>query len=193
MMESGDPVEAQKIIPILVKYSRLMNGLFKDVQKFLPPGGTPRRVLYQAPPRSPSRTLYEAVGEVAVVHNPPTTVEPGEGSRPGSTGRAPERARSSQTRRKSLDGRVPSQIGPDGVNHLSAGPPHGLEPRTGPELESGDVLLKDALREREAPSAPVLSSEMYDAGSSSHHFQGSINPRAGASCALRSSGTTNQE
>ena len=61
MMESGDPVEVWKTIPILVKYSRLMNGLFEDVQKLLPPGGTPRRVLYQAPPGSPSGTLYEAV------------------------------------------------------------------------------------------------------------------------------------
>ena len=59
------------------------------------------RVLYQAPLRSPSGTLYEAVGEVVVVHNPPTAVEQREGSRPGSTGKALERARSSQLRRKS--------------------------------------------------------------------------------------------
>ena len=58
LMESGDPIEARKTIPILVKYSRLMNGLFEDVEKLLLPGGTPRRVLYQAPPASPSGTLY---------------------------------------------------------------------------------------------------------------------------------------
>ena len=101
MMKSGDPVEARKTIPILVKFSRLMNGLFEDIRKLLPPGGTPRRVLFQAPPGSPSGTLYEAVGEVVVVHNPPTTMEPGEGSRPGSTGKTPDRARSPQPRRKS--------------------------------------------------------------------------------------------
>ena len=89
MMESRDPVEARKTIPILMKYSRLMNGLFEDVQKLLLPGGTPKRVLYQAPPGSPSGTMYEAVGEVVVAHNPPTAVEPGEGSRPGSTGKTP--------------------------------------------------------------------------------------------------------
>ena len=99
MMESRDPVEALKTIPILVKYSRLMNGLFEDIQKLLPPGGIPRRTFYQAPPGSSSETLYKVVGEVAVVHNPPTAVEPGEGSTPGSTRKAPERARSSQPRR----------------------------------------------------------------------------------------------
>ena len=31
MIESGDPIDARKTIPILVKYSRLMNGLFEDV------------------------------------------------------------------------------------------------------------------------------------------------------------------
>ena len=81
-MTSGDPVQAQKNISILVKYTRLMNGLFEDIRKLVPTGGTPRRVLYQGPPRSPIRTFYEAVGEVKVVHNPPTAVEPGEGSRP---------------------------------------------------------------------------------------------------------------
>ena len=95
LMKSRDPIQARQTIPISMKYSRFMNGLFKDIKKLLPPDGTPRRVLHQAPPRSPSGTLYEAVGEVDVVHNPPMAVEPGEGSRPGSTGKTPERARSS--------------------------------------------------------------------------------------------------
>ena len=101
IIESGNPINARKTIPILVKYSRLMYGLFEDVHKLFPPGGTPRQVFYQAPPGLPSGTLYEAFGEVAVVHNPPTAVEPETSAGPGSTGKAPERTRSSQPRRKS--------------------------------------------------------------------------------------------
>ena len=91
LMKSGDPIQARQIIPILMRYSWLMNGLFEDIPKLLPPGGTPRCVLYLAPPASPSGTLYEAVGEVVVVHNPPTAVELGKGSRPESTGKAPKK------------------------------------------------------------------------------------------------------
>ena len=100
LIKKAEPFEARKTLPILVKYTRLMNGLFEDVQRIVPPSGTPRRVLYPGPPGSPTGTLYEAVGEVEVVRNPPTAVEPGEGSRPGSTGKEPERTRSSQPRRK---------------------------------------------------------------------------------------------
>ena len=46
LMKSGDPIQARQTIPILVKYTWLMNGLFEDIQKLLPPGGTFRRVLY---------------------------------------------------------------------------------------------------------------------------------------------------
>ena len=101
-MKSGDPVQAWKTIPIFVKNTQLMNGLFEDIRKLGLPDRTYRRVFYQGPPRSPIGTLYEAVGEVEVVHNPSTVVEPGEGSRPGSTGKAPERIQSSQPRRKSI-------------------------------------------------------------------------------------------
>ena len=140
LMKSGDPIVAQQTIPILVKYTRLMNGLFEDIQKLLPPGGTPRRVLYQAPPGSPSGTLYKAVGEVAVVHNPPTAVEPGEGSRPGSTGKTPERACSSQPRRKST-----------GSHRSGRGPP------TVPDLQS-DVIHRNEKRllERGSPEHTSL-------------------------------------
>ena len=100
LLKSADPFQARRTIPILVKYTRLMNGLFEDIQRLIPPSGTPRRVLYEGPPGSPTGTLYEAVGEVEVVRNPPTAVEPGEGSKPGSTGREPERTRSSPPRRK---------------------------------------------------------------------------------------------
>ena len=81
LIKPADPFQARKTIPIFVKYTRLMNGFFEDIQRLIPLGGTPRRVLYQGPPGSPTGTLYEAVGEVEVVCNPPTVVEPGEGSR----------------------------------------------------------------------------------------------------------------
>ena len=101
LMKSRDSVQARKTILILVKYTRLMNALFEDIRKLVPLNGTPRRVLYQGPPGSPIETLYDAVGEVEVVHNPPTVVEPGEGPRPWSIGKAPKRTHSSQPRRKS--------------------------------------------------------------------------------------------
>ena len=100
LLKKVEPYEARKTLPILVKYTRLMNGLFEDVQRLIPPVGTSRRVLYQSPPGSPSGTLYEAVGEVEVVRSPPTTVDPGEGSIPRSTGKEPERTRFTQPRRK---------------------------------------------------------------------------------------------
>ena len=67
LVGSGDPVSARQTIPVLVKYSRMMNNLFTDIQKVAPPSRTPRRVLYQGPPGSPTGTFYEAVGEVAVM------------------------------------------------------------------------------------------------------------------------------
>jgi hypothetical protein len=72
LVESGDPASAQQTIPILMKYSRRMNDLFVEIQKVIPPGETPRRVLYPGPPGSPTGTFYEEVGEVAFVQNPPT-------------------------------------------------------------------------------------------------------------------------
>jgi hypothetical protein len=81
-----------------------MNDLFTEIQKIVPPGGTPRRVLYQGSPGSPSGPLYDGVGEVTLVEDPPTAAEPsqqGGGSRPGSSERNPERTHSSGVRRKS--------------------------------------------------------------------------------------------
>ena len=46
LMESGDLVTAKQTIPILVKYSWMKNNLFEEIQKVVPPSGTPRRVLY---------------------------------------------------------------------------------------------------------------------------------------------------
>ena len=73
MMASGEPTSAKQTLPILVKYTRTMKDLLAKIQKVVPPGGTPRRVLYSGPPGSPTGTLYEVVGEVALVQNPPTT------------------------------------------------------------------------------------------------------------------------
>jgi hypothetical protein len=103
LVESGEPVSARPTIPIIVKYSRMMNNLFAEIQKVVPPGGTPCRVLYQGPPGSPTGTLYEEVGEVALVHDPPTTAEPsqqGGGSGPGSS-----------RKRSGEDSLLPSQTG----------------------------------------------------------------------------------
>ena len=88
LVESGDPTSARQTIPILVKYSRMMNNLFAEIKKVVPLGGIPPRVPYQGPPGSPTGTLYEEVGEVAFMQNPPTTADPsqqGGGSRPGSS------------------------------------------------------------------------------------------------------------
>ena len=43
LMESADPVSARQTLPILVKYSYTMNDLIKEIQKLLPPSGTPSR------------------------------------------------------------------------------------------------------------------------------------------------------
>jgi hypothetical protein len=66
-VESGILVSVRETISILVKYSRMMNNLFAEIQKVVPPSGTPRRVLYQGPLGSPTKTLYEVLGEVALV------------------------------------------------------------------------------------------------------------------------------
>ena len=122
----GDPVSTWQTIPILMKFSRMMNNLFTDIQKVIPPGGTPRKVLYQGLPESPTRTLYEEVGKAAIVADPPTTAEPSQqvgGSRPGSSGKDPERARSPQVRRKST-----------GSVRTGRGQYRSLVPRIGPTL-----------------------------------------------------------
>ena len=82
-----------------------------------------------------------------------------------------------------LDGRTPDRIGSGGVSHQYAGPPIVLGHQTDPKLQSDGVV----------PSTPVLSAGMHDAGRSSHRFQGSIDPGAGASSAFWSPGTTRQE
>ncbi len=43
MMESADPTSARETHPILVKYSRMMKDLLAEIQKIVPPSGTPMR------------------------------------------------------------------------------------------------------------------------------------------------------
>ena len=80
-----------------------MKDLLAEIQKVVPPGHTPRRVLYQGAPGSPTGTLYEVVGEVPLVQNPPTVVGTSQhegGTWPSSSGRDPSGTRSG-VRRKS--------------------------------------------------------------------------------------------
>ena len=68
----------------------------------VPPGHTPRRVLYQGAPGSPTGTLYEVVGEVPLVQNPPTvagTSQQEGGTWPSSSGKDPSGTRSGVRRK----------------------------------------------------------------------------------------------
>jgi hypothetical protein len=94
LMESADPASARQTLQILVKYSRSMTDLFKEIQKILPPRGTPKRMLDPGPPGSPTATLYEVVGEVELVPATQTCDgpnQPAETPRPQESGRVPER------------------------------------------------------------------------------------------------------
>jgi hypothetical protein len=104
LAEIGDPTSTKQAIPVLVKYSRRITNLFAEIQKIIPLAGTPRRVLYQGTSGLPSGTLYEVMGEVTVLQDPAPNVEPSQqkdDASPGSSGRDPERTRSSGARRKS--------------------------------------------------------------------------------------------
>jgi hypothetical protein len=75
MAESGDPTSTKQAIPVLVKYSRRITNLFAEIQKIVLSVGSPRRVLYQGTPGSPSGTLYKVVGEVTVLQDPALEAE----------------------------------------------------------------------------------------------------------------------
>jgi hypothetical protein len=76
LVESADSASARQTFQNLVKYSRIMKDLFNDIQKILPPRGTPKRMLDPGPPGSPTTTLYEAIGEVELVPAPHTCARP---------------------------------------------------------------------------------------------------------------------
>ena len=114
LMESADPASARQTLPILVTYSRTMKDMLKEIQKLLSPSGTPRRMLYPAPPGSPTGTLYEVIGEVELVPASQVGAGPSQQaciSKVPKSGRVPnrdkslvpERTRSSQARMNSTE------------------------------------------------------------------------------------------
>lgn len=52
---------------ILFKYSRTMKDLLKEIQKLLPPHGTPWRMLNPIVYGSPTTVIYEVIGKVEFV------------------------------------------------------------------------------------------------------------------------------
>ena len=66
-MESSDPSSVRQTLQIHVKYSRTMKDLLKEIQRLLPPSGTPRWMLYPGPPRSQTCTMYKVIGKVELV------------------------------------------------------------------------------------------------------------------------------
>ena len=67
LMELVDPSSARQTLHILVKYSRFMKDLLKEIQKLLPLCGTRRRMLDPGSLGSPTATLYEIIGKVELV------------------------------------------------------------------------------------------------------------------------------
>jgi hypothetical protein len=76
LMESADSSSARKTLQILVKYSRSMTDLLKEIQKILPPRKTLRRMLDPDPPGLPTATLYEVLGEMELVPAAQPSAEP---------------------------------------------------------------------------------------------------------------------
>jgi hypothetical protein len=118
LLGSVDLASAQQTLQILVKYSRTM----KEIQKILPPRGTPKRILDPGQPESPTATLYEAIAEVKIVPVAQTGAGPNQlagTSGPQESGRVlereqtpvPEPTRSTQVRRKSTERSAKSSRG----------------------------------------------------------------------------------
>ena len=91
-----------------------MKDLLKDIQKLLPLGGTPRRMMDSCLPGSPTGRVYKVVGEVELVPTAQTTAGPSQAagtSRQQESGKAldcektpePERVRTPPIRRKSTE------------------------------------------------------------------------------------------
>ena len=64
IMETTDSSSAIQNIQMLVKYSRSMKDLLKEIQKLLLPRGTPRRMIDLGMSGSPTTTLYKVIGKV---------------------------------------------------------------------------------------------------------------------------------
>ena len=76
LMETADPSSARQTLQILVKYSRSMKDLLKEIQKLLPPRGPPRRMTDRGLPRSPMAGIYEVIGEVELILTAQATAGP---------------------------------------------------------------------------------------------------------------------
>ena len=120
MMESADPSSARHSLPILVKYSRMMKDILAEIQKVVPPSGTPRRVIYPGPFGSPTGMLYEVVGKMALVPTSPAGAEPshqGGTSQTTSSRRVPNGEGSGAPKGPALPRftkRAPSRFDPEG-------------------------------------------------------------------------------
>ena len=100
-----------------------MKDLFKKIQKFMPPRGTPRWMLDPGPLGSPTATLYEVIGEVEMnlaMQTCARSSQPAGTSRPQESGKVPdmeqtpipEWTHSSHVRRKSTKRLARSGHGP---------------------------------------------------------------------------------
>ena len=83
LMKTADPSSAKQTLQILVKYSRSMKDLLKEIQKLLPPRGSPRRMTDPSLPRSPTGGVCEVVGEVELVPIAQATPGPSQAARGG--------------------------------------------------------------------------------------------------------------
>jgi len=81
LMEATHPASTRQTLQIIVKYSRSMKDLLKEIHNILPPRGTPKQMLDPGPPGSPNATLYEAIKEVELVFATQTGVGPSQPTR----------------------------------------------------------------------------------------------------------------
>ena len=140
LMKSADPSSAQQSLQILVKYSRSMKDLLKEIQKLLPPCGIPMRVLNPGPLGLPTATLYEVIEELELTptigvgpNQPAGAPRPQESGRPLDPNKTHvlERTCSSQVRRKSTSHSARSGQGPSpgqATPELLSGPRHQKKP-----------------------------------------------------------------
>ena len=67
LMETADSSSSRQTLQILVKYSRSIKGMLKEIQKLMPPRGPSRQMTDQGLPGSPTAGIYKVIGEVELV------------------------------------------------------------------------------------------------------------------------------